>query len=119
MIKLTIPGDPIPAARPRFARGRAYQPRRNVEYRKQIQASARQAMANCEPLTGEVSASLKIYRKYKTTSRRFGDVDNHLKGVFDALNKIVFVDDSQITKCVVEKFQDEFNPRREIELTVN
>ena len=116
MIKIRIDGEPIPAARPRFSGKRAYQPKRNVEYRKQVQAAALVAMDGREPLTGEVVASVKLFRKYKPTARIFGDVDNHLKALFDGMNQIVFADDAQITKCLVEKFTDRVQPRAEIEI---
>ena len=117
MIKIEIGGEPIPAARPRFSGRRAYQPKRNVEYRQRVQAAAKLAMFNAAPMTGELSAVVKLYRKYKRTARIFGDVDNHLKALFDGLNQIVFLDDSQICRCVVEKFTDKERPRAAIEIT--
>lgn len=117
MIKIVIEGDAIPAARPRYSVRRVYQPKRNAEYRERIQAAARSAMAGQgEPMTGEVSVTVKIYRRYKATARNFGDVDNFLKALFDGMNQIVFVDDRQITRCVVEKHTDKDNPRAEIEI---
>jgi Holliday junction resolvase RusA-like endonuclease len=73
-------------------------------------------MAGREPLAGEVSAVVRVYRRFKPTARNFGDVDNFLKAVFDGLNQVVIKDDSQICRCVVEKYQDKENPRAEIEL---
>ena len=116
MIKITINGDAIPAARPRFSGRRAYQPKRNVEYRSRIQSAAMLAMNGAEPMKGEVFAHVRLYRRFKPTARNFGDVDNHLKAVFDGMNQIVFDDDSQIVKCVVEKFTDKSQPRTEIEI---
>lgn len=116
MIRIVIEGDVIPAARPRFSNRRCYQPKRNQEYRQKVQTAARLAMKGAEPLTDEICAAVKIYRKYKRSSRIFGDVDNHIKAIFDALNGVVFVDDSQICRCVVEKYQDKAKPRAEIEI---
>ena len=118
MIRIRIEGDAIPAARPRFSGRRAYQPKRNVEYRRRIQAAAKAAMKDAEPLKGEVIATVKLYRRYKPTARNFGDVDNHLKAIFDGMNQIVFADDSQIVKCIVEKFTDKNQPRTEIEISM-
>lgn len=114
MIRITIEGDCIPAARPRFTGRRAYQPKRNAEYRRVIEWSAKMAMKGAEPLQGALTATVKVYRKFQRTSRRFGDVDNFLKAIFDALNKIVFDDDSQIVRCSVEKITDKKAPRAEI-----
>ena len=116
MIRITVDGDAIPAARPRFSGRRCYQPKRNVEYRQRIQAAAMRAMNGGEPLKGEVIAAVRLFRRYKPTARTFGDCDNHLKAIFDGLNRIVFDDDSQIVRCVVEKFTDKNQPRAEIEI---
>lgn len=68
-------------------------------------------------MTGEVSAVVRLYRRYRPTTRIYGDCDNHLKAVFDGLNGIAIEDDAQIVRCLVEKFTDKTNPRAEIELT--
>ena len=117
MIRIEIEGDVIPAARPRFSGRRAYQPKRNVEYREQVAWAAKMAMCGAEPLDGEICAVVKVYRKYRRTARVFGDVDNHLKALFDGLSGIVFEDDAQIVRCIVEKFTDKARPRAEIEIS--
>ena len=114
-IKIVIPSEPIPAARPRFG-GHVYQPKRNREYRAVVQQAARSAMGNRPPLQGEVTAVIKLYRRYQPTTRNYGDVDNHLKALFDGMNQIVFADDAQVVRIVAEKFMDRENPRAEIEL---
>lgn len=116
-MKIIIEGDPIPAGRPRFDGRRCYQPARTREYRLEVEKSARLAMRGRAPMTGALSAVIKLYRKFKPTSRRFGDVDNHLKAIFDGMNQIVFADDSQIVTCAVEKHSDAQNPRAEIFLS--
>ena len=103
MIKIVIKGEPIPAARPRFSGRSCYQPKRNREFRQEVQASAMAAMSGRKPLTGEICAAVKLYRRYKRSAR--------------ILNQIAFVDDSQIVRCVVEKFTDKENPRAEIILS--
>ena len=78
---------------------------------------AKLAMKDSEPMTGELSATIRLYRKYKRCSRQFGDFDNHAKSICDALNKIVYADDSQIIRCVVEKITDGLNPRVEVKIS--
>ena len=117
MIKMLIEGDVIPSARPRFSGRRCYQPKRNVEYRQKVQAAARSAMKGKPPLEGEICAVVKVYRKFQRTAQKFGDVDNHLKAIFDGLSGIVFCDDAQIVRCVVEKHTDKERPRAEIEIS--
>lgn len=111
---ILISGEPVPAARPRFGNGRAYQPKRNAEYRQRVQAAARAAMKGSPPMTGAIEANVKLFRRFKPTARNYGDFDNHAKALFDGMNQIVFEDDRQIVRCLVEKFQDKVNPRTEV-----
>lgn len=113
-LKIIIAGDPLPAARPRFNGRRCYQSARNVSYRREVEMSARLAMRGQAPMAGALSAAVKLYRRYRPTSRAYGDVDNHLKAIFDGMNQIVFADDAQIVSCLVEKYQDKASPRAEI-----
>ena len=116
LIKIVVECDPIPAARPRFNGRKCYQPARDKDYRERVSWAAKLAMKGAEPLKGEICAEIKLYRKYKRTARRFGDVDNHLKAIFDALSGIVIADDAQIIRCVVSKHTDKERPRAEIEI---
>lgn len=116
-LKILVLTEPIPEARPRFGNGRAYQPARSREYRSAIRAAAVEAMIGREPLKGEVTARITLFRRFKPTARNFGDADNHAKAVLDGLSGICFDDDAQVTKLVVEKFRDSENPRVEIELS--
>lgn len=111
---ILIDGEPVPAARPRFGGGHAYQPKRNAEYRQRVQTAARAAMKGSAPITGAIEADVKLFRRFKPTARNYGDVDNHAKALFDGMNSVVYVDDRQIVRCLVEKFQDKVNPRAEV-----
>ena len=115
-IRIVVQAEPVPLARARFSGRHCYQPKRNREYREVVQQAARLAMNGAEPLKGEVSAVIKLYRRFKPTARNYGDCDNHLKALLDALNGTAFEDDRQIVRCLVEKFTDKGNPRTEIEL---
>lgn len=114
-IKIVVLAEPVPLARTRFS-GHVYQPKRNREYRAVVQQAARSAMGNLPPLQGGIAATVKLYRRYQPTARNYGDCDNHLKAIFDGLNKIAIEDDAQIVRCLVEKFTDAKDPRAEIEL---
>ena len=116
-IKITLFIDPIPQARPRFSGGHAYQPARNRQYRELVQAAAAEVMHGREMMTGEVTASINLFRRFKPTARNFGDADNHAKAILDALNGICFADDAQVVKLVVSKHTDKVTPRAEVELT--
>ena len=115
-MKMTLEVDAQPQGRIRFSRGRCYYSPKDMQYRKSVREQAKAAMAGKEPMTGEICAAVKIYRKYKNSARQFGDVDNHLKAIFDALNGVCYVDDAQIVRAVVEKHTDKARPRVEIEL---
>ena len=103
-LKFSIPIEPIPQPRARVTRNGTYQPAKIRAYKAIIRKAALAAMNGKPPMTGEVHCSIRLYRKYKSTSRRFGDCDNLYKAITDAMNEIVYKDDSQITKCTVEKF---------------
>lgn len=64
------------------------------------------------PLEGELEVAIKIY----FGTKRKVDWDNYHKLSMDALNKTVWVDDSQISKATVEKFYDKENPRIELKI---
>lgn len=74
-------------------------------------------MSNREMMTGEVTASINLFRRFKPTARNYGDADNHAKAILDALNGICFADDAQVVKLVVSKHTDKVTPRVEVELT--
>ena len=110
-----IDADPIPLARPRFSRGRAYLPQRSRNYREVLQAAVKsQLTESFRPFVGDLHCHLKFYRKFNPSSRRFGDIDNHVKAILDATQGLLFNDDSQVVAITAEKFQDKAHPRTEI-----
>ena len=116
-IKFCIETDPRPLARARFNGRRCYQPSSNREYRQIVQSAAKLAMGNNPPLRGAISVAVKLFRKYQPTAKIFGDVDNFLKAIFDGLNGLAFVDDSQVVTCTVAKFTDKVRPRAEVTIS--
>lgn len=105
MIKFSVNGDCKPAPRPRLGKFGAYVPKDYQAYKETIQQAAIQAMAGDKPILDNVEMTIQFRRKYKNNSRRFGDVDNLIKGVMDACNKTVFADDSQVVKITASKIQ--------------
>lgn len=105
MIEMKIECEPLPQSRPRLGRGRAYEEPRIKAYKQLISLHARKVMQGRKPMQGALKVRLYIYRKYKVTSRRFGDFDNHAKAILDALNGICFEDDSQIVSAEIHKVQ--------------
>ena len=116
-----IPFDPIPLSRPKFSHGRAYLPTRSRSYRVSVQEVVRQLMKRrkLEPFTGELICRLKFFRKFKPSARNFGDIDNHVKAIFDALQGLLFADDRQIVSVFAQKFKDGDRPRTHISFKEN
>ena len=115
MVTFMVEGTPIPKGRPRFARrGKfvsTYSPKTTVDYETKVAEAAQIAMGSSEPLETPVGAYIYItlpipasYSKKRTQACLSGeerptkksDIDNYCKAVFDGMNGIVFLDDSQI-----------------------
>lgn len=90
-------------------------PKKYKDYEKAVRAEARLAMSNAtlQPFTGDCIMLVRYF--YDT--RRLRDVQNLPKSTCDALNEIVYTDDSQVKRIVdMGKFFDKENPRVEIEV---
>ena len=117
MINIVIPIEPKPAPRPRMDKtsGRVYMPEWYKIYKSAIQFYVRQQapayLAN-DPLFIELS----FQKPCTVTSTRYGDIDNLVKGVLDALNGLLFKDDSQVVGIYARKFNTGIN---EIELKID
>lgn len=119
-IEFTVPGRPVPMARPRVTSHGTYTPKRCRDYKDSVMWVARQAMKGKEPLDGALVCRVELYfdipksytkgrrmaAKYNTQKpigKNTGDTDNHAKAVLDALKGICWNDDSQVTKLIVTK----------------
>ena len=115
MVNFMVEGTPVPKGRPRFARrGKfvsTYSPKTTVDYETKVAEAAQLAMGSSEPLETPVGAYIYItlpipvsYSKKRKQDCLSGqerptkksDIDNYCKAVFDGMNGIVFLDDSQI-----------------------
>ena len=102
IMKMTLDIEPRPCPRPRFGK-RAYMPAEYVEYKAAIGLAVK---SKCKtPTTDNLKLQITFRRKYKITSRRFGDIDNLVKGVLDSCNGILFKDDSQVVSLTAEKVE--------------
>ena len=117
---LTILGVPRGKGRPRFVRasGRTYTPEQTASYEAVIRDEAALEMRGAEPVEGPlaiaVTAVLPIppsWSRKKREAAIAGDVwpvgrpdaDNFLKAACDALNAIVYRDDSQLVRMEATK----------------
>lgn len=107
----SIPIKPKPYARPRFngLHKHIFDAPDYSAYLTSIRFAAQQAMKDnhLHKFAGNCAAEVKFFKNIKNpASKRFGDLDNLLKALFDGLNNIVFLDDSQIVQLSAQKFYD-------------
>ncbi|MBF7115198.1 RusA family crossover junction endodeoxyribonuclease [Pediococcus pentosaceus] len=128
MIKLTIPGEPVSASRPRVTgRGFAFIAEPYRSYKKMAHQVIKKQYS-AEPMQGTLHVQIKFYRsvqkrvsKVERLRRLSGvhrptmkpDIDNLFKAVTDACTGVVWKDDNQIVSTKSEKFYSE-EPRVEI-----
>lgn len=94
---IMVPGEPVPKARPRLARGHTHTAPRTVEAEKKVQSYLKVAYPRLQPSEGPFRVTLEF--QFKGVGR--GDWDNYAKLVCDALNGIVWQDDRQIRWATV------------------
>jgi len=109
--QLTIPGNPIPKARPRIVNGVAYTPERTADY-EEVARNWAAIQWQREPLRGPLALRLTFWRR----TRRRCDIDNLIKSALDALQGVVFVDDWQIVKLEATKGVNQWEPELNIEI---
>lgn len=109
-MRITLPMSPSVNRYWRSCRGRVFLSAEAKAYKNTVAALA--ASRGLQPLQGAIVLKVDIYRE-----RRSGDLDNRLKAIQDALNKIAFDDDSQIVEIHARRFEDKKNPRVEVEVT--
>ena len=131
MIKFTVYGEPVAQGRPRFntESGRAYDPAKSRNY-KSIGRDAALEVRPVVPLDKPLDVTIKIFKSIpKSFSKKKAvmaqnrairpttkpDVSNVCKGIEDALNGLIWKDDSQIVNLLVKKFYSD-TPRVEIEI---
>ena len=94
-----VDGEPVPKQSFRYAKGGGYTDPRVTAWQKSVAKAAREAMHFGLPFTGPIAMRVVFVL---SNSRRV-DLDNLNKGVCDAMNGIVFVDDAQIVSLHLVK----------------
>ena len=119
-----VPGKITGKGRPRVntITGIAYTPNKTKEYEDLIKQYFIMKFRGIKPLDGRISVTIKAYFSIpKNTSKakteemlnniispaKKPDIDNIAKIILDALNKLAFNDDNQITKLNIEKMYSE------------
>jgi Holliday junction resolvase RusA-like endonuclease len=130
-ITLTIPGEPKSKQRPRWHKGGTYTPKETVGYETYIKELFVIKYPDFKPLETALRLQLAAYltipksqsQKKKTLMEsndirptKKPDLDNIVKILLDALEKIAFKNDNQFVIIDAFKFYSK-RPRLEIEIT--
>src|SRR4051812_13495744 len=133
-VQFVVPGQPQGKGRPRFRvvapKGKesfvsTYTPAETVKYESKVSMYAKAAMRSTVPSDLPIEVRMEFHMqipvswsKKKQAAALAGtvratkkpDFDNVLKGILDACNGVVFVDDAQIVEVSVRKLYS-INPR--------
>jgi crossover junction endodeoxyribonuclease RusA len=101
-ITLTLPVPPSVNRYWTYQRGRVYTSDEARAYKQEVALLCR----HVEKLRGAVAMNISVYRP-----RKAGDLDNYLKVLLDALNGILYEDDSAIVEICCFRYDDAKNPR--------
>ena len=130
-VSFIVKGTPVPKARARLGRtwaGKrtAYTPKRTAEYEMLVARTAKDAMAGRPLMRGPVelrmAAHLPIPKSWPDEDRARAvagliwptsraDLDNYVKSIKDALNAVVWNDDSQVVVLRASKVYTSCAPR--------
>lgn len=121
-IVFVIPGVPVGKGRPKFARRgnfvTTYTPEKTASYENLVKVKAEEAMQGREVIEGAVEVVIWLFvtppASWSQKKQRAAleheilptskpDVDNVIKGIFDACNDIVWRDDKQACDLTVRK----------------
>jgi len=122
MVVFTVDGIPQGKGRPRFRRAgnfvQTYTDAKTKTYEEAIRSASGVAMGSASPLEGPVSVDLYIRvpvpQSYSKTRRAMcleaverplkkPDIDNVIKAYLDAMNGIVYIDDTQVVRVSAKK----------------
>ena len=118
-LAFTVHGTPIPKARARKGRGNHWHtPAATRKYETQIGWTARAALSALEGPRWPLDARYRVECAIYTPDARARDCSNILKSVEDAMNEIVFNDDSQVIETATLKRIDRDDPRIDVRIYV-
>lgn len=119
MRSFIIFGQPVAKGRPKVTKWGTYTPEKTVNYENLVKMSYIEAYKNEKLLEGDLEVTINFYFSMpKSTSKKMKermlnheimhnkrpDIDNCIKSITDALNKIAYKDDNQIVKIKASKY---------------
>jgi len=110
-VKMWFSGNPIPKGRPRVTRFHTYTPTFSAEWEETVGWQCRDQWKR-RPLLGPLGIDFIFYRE----DRRKVDLDNLEKAMLDALQGILYEDDSQVKKKSGEICYSKEHPGVEVEI---
>lgn len=133
-IAFVIPGTPVGKGRPKFARRgnfvTTYTPEKTASYENLVKVKAQEAMRGRPMIEGPVAVQIALFvtppaswpdkktrsaLKHEIRPTTKPDMDNVIKGIFDAMNEIVWRDDKQVCELIVVKL---YSPAAEAKVEV-
>jgi crossover junction endodeoxyribonuclease RusA len=110
-MNIVLPFPPSSNRYWRSFRGRVVKSKEARDYQQAVSCLANVGASNGPPtlLTGAVGLELNFYRP-----QRRGDLDNRIKVLVDALQGIVYINDSQVSELHAFLHDDKKSPRVEV-----
>lgn len=97
----TVRGRPVPWERIGGTGRSSYVPARTAAWKERVGWAARQAHRG-RPVAGRVTVAIAVHLMPGAA----GDVDNYAKAILDAMTGVVYLDDQQVRRLVVEVVDD-------------
>ena len=114
-LKFTVPGPPQPKERARKGKGRRwYTPERTRRYEAAVQEAAQHHVFLRHGLNWRTDCTYHVELTAYFPDARARDLDNVCKSVLDACNEVLWRDDKQVVRVVLERGLDRENPRTEV-----
>ena len=138
VLRVTVPGTPVPKGRPRFGKGKTYTDKKTRAYEKLIAlcvSSSPMLRGKSRPLCGKGPVRVDIVaiwpRPQRLMAKRYPDgliakhtrpdIDNVCKAAYDAIGRageMIWLDDGQIQCHRSEKYYAERNGGARLEIAI-
>jgi len=116
-VAFTFKGEPLTKSNNYFFKGHIFVPTKIRKYEKSLENYAKSVMQKNYPNYGLLDRPIHMTIHYYLGTKRRKDIVNLPKTTTDALNEVVYEDDSQIAECHIFRHLDRENPRLEITIS--